>query len=152
MGTPLRSPIPLAKRAPPQRASEPPPELCDPLLGAVSGLVSQKCCPPLPSQSLRFSASSASALLAGPARGAVAAQGHQPATLPSPRLSRFHQIKLVPLASTTQAPLCPAAVAAVGAPSRSPIPSPKRAPQRVSSTARPCVAKREVSQHCQLRR
>ena len=151
MGTPFRSPIPLAKRAPPQRASEPPPELCDPLLGAVSGLVSE-CCPPLPSQSLRFSASSTSALSAGPARGAVAVQGHQPATSPSPRSSRFHQMKLVPLASTTQAPLSPAAVAAMGAPSHSPIPSPKRAPRRVSSTARPCVAKRKVSQRCQLRR
>ena len=42
MGTPFRSPIPLPKRAPPQRASEPargsvPPGLCDPLLEAVSG-------------------------------------------------------------------------------------------------------------------
>ena len=42
MGTPFRSPIPLPKRAPRRRASEPArgslaPELCDPLLGAVSG-------------------------------------------------------------------------------------------------------------------
>ena len=74
-------------------------------------------------------------LSAGPARVAVVAQGHQPAILPSPRSSRFHQVKLVPLASPTQAPLSPAAVAAMGAPSRAPIPSPKRAPRCVSSAA-----------------
>ena len=66
VGTPFRSPIPLPKRAPPQRASEPArgslaPEVSDSWLGAVSGLA-YKCCPPPPSQSLEFSASSTSAL------------------------------------------------------------------------------------------
>ena len=71
---------------------------------------------------VRSAASSTSAL------PAVVAQRHQPATSPSPRSSRFQQLKLVPLASPTQAPLSPTAVTAVGAPSRAPIPSLKRAP------------------------
>ena len=78
-------------------------------------------------------------MVLGQVRGAVVAQGHQPAILPNPRSSRFQQLKLVPLASPTQARLSPAAVTAMCAPSRSPIPSPK--PRCVSSTTRPSVAK-----------
>ena len=53
---------------------------------------------------------------------------------------------------TSPAPLLSATVAAVGTPFRSPIPLPKRAPRRVSSTVRLCVAKSKVSQRWQLKR
>ena len=60
------------------------PQLSDPLLGAVSDLASL-CCPPLPSQSLGpfLSVSLTSNPPTGPTRGAVVAQGRQPAAYPA---------------------------------------------------------------------
>ena len=99
MGTPFRSPIPLPKRAPPQRASEPargsvPPGLCDPLLEAVSGSL-----PPRVQLSMQ-------ARPVGPWWRRDISQ------LPEPTFISISTVEARPTGLTNSAPLSPATVAA----------------------------------------